>query len=66
MQTSAPRPRKSVSLRLATGECIVVTLESWRKFLGRLQNNYLTNESPGTHTAPQSEGNGTNAIFQTQ
>lgn len=67
MMTTVPRNRKErVGLRLANGSCYVVTLDSWKKFLRRLENICLTNESASTHTPVQSEGNGTNAIFQTR
>jgi len=42
MQATRVRRASGIHLRLATGECIVVTLKSWRKFLARLQNNLLT------------------------
>jgi hypothetical protein len=43
MMHTVPRySRKRISLRLANGECFVVTAQSWKKFLVRLENNCLT------------------------
>jgi hypothetical protein len=66
MRPTHVRLPSAVSLRLANGECIVVTLGSWKKFLVRLENKTLTNESASTHTPVKSEGNGTDGILQTR
>lgn len=62
--TRIPRqPPVALSLRLANGECFVVTLDSWRKFLARLENKSLTNESASTHT-PSREGHSTHGLVR--
>ena len=45
---------KRESLRLANGDCFVVTRESWKRFLARLENNLLT-VKPKSQYPPASE-----------
>ncbi len=55
--SDSPKHASCVNLRLATGECFVVTLQSWWKFLARLENNSLTSSSTEVYS-PSPEGHG--------